>query len=642
MKEYQMVHRILGFFVPLTIFSSCLQSEQCRADFYAVSVDEPTKKISHNDIQRSSLLKRLTRHNNSFAFQNNTSNSSYNLVHNPRACASWKVADYWNAALELFGRAYPRGVVVTLPPEYKCFCTDDNYQYYIHDQERYYIMEQWQLYDYSEFWSFIQNYPDYEQCIMAIHDIMSHDRSMYDQLSPTAIDRIKSEVSKIALERQQREAVIRESQRRSCVREAFSSHINNLHQEAYEQSQLASFYARYDFETEYLEKRRAALDDIRQRGAFYEIRSYAVSPHLEEILGKKGYECASYKALYGNQVQQLVHQDCITLAEKICIIPDTSFMYEQKDALVDCIDAARDYNQAGLTHKAVIINDFCRSLLDYGTAILTGATQGIVAAVRDCSEHPIQTALCVAAGEYVLAYQLCKVMFNVAEIGITSLHNVEKGIQKWNDFVEPISNIIDALYNKEVSLRDAAQGVTQFAFHWKAQNKLLGGLGKFYKATKAKALAFAEKNQLSSPEHYLATPEGHVFRVHGCSEKITQNSERLRESIGSIENSAHNAVYYENLKKVLREEQYTSIIKCTKHGLESLMKRFIPEEVSAIINGADFIKIQNDGARALIKKVNENYAIITINPETNLVITGINNLNYQSLVKLGKNYGWEL
>ena len=162
-----------------------------------------------------------------------------------------------------------------------------------------------------------------------------------------------------------------------------------------------------------------------------------------------------------------------------------------------------------------------------------GAAQGVVGAVQDCLEHPIQTVLCIAAGEYVLAYQLCKVLFKVAEIGITSLYNVEKSTQKWNDFVEPVSNIIDALYNKEVSLRDAVKGATQFAVHWKAQNKLLGGLGKFYKATKAKALEFAAKHPFALPEQYLASPEGITYKA-----SLVAENNKLPAHCGKVSSSS--------------------------------------------------------------------------------------------------------
>lgn len=128
-------------------------------------------------------------------FSNN--NSVYNLIDNPSACATWKVANYWSAALELFGRPYPLHQIIHLPPEYKCFCTDDKYQYYIHDSERYIIMEQWPLYDYSEFWSFMKNYPDYEKCIVAIDDIVRHDYTIRQKLSSQAIQRIHNEVQRI-------------------------------------------------------------------------------------------------------------------------------------------------------------------------------------------------------------------------------------------------------------------------------------------------------------------------------------------------------------------------------------------------------------------------------------------------------------
>ena len=185
------------------------------------------------------------------------------------------------------------------------------------------------------------------------------------------------------------------------------------------------------------------------------------------LLQQNGCDVNNYRACCGNQIQQLVHQDCLILLEQIADISPLSYIYEHKNSFVQCIDAARDYNQAGLTGKAITITDFCDALLDYSKAIIVGAAQGVaeglIGVAQDVVEHPIKTLIAAAAGEYIVAYQLCKMLYNVAEIGVTTLCDPSEGAQKWNDYIEPINKLVTALYNKEISLQSSVTGVTQFA-----------------------------------------------------------------------------------------------------------------------------------------------------------------------------------
>lgn len=519
----------------VTTFLSCIS--QCGAygpHFVAKSRDAPVSE-SHRVFQNSKIVQKLLHSDNYVAplYPSSSKNSSaYNVFNNHRACATWSTANYWDAVLQLFGRPYPLHQQVNLPPEYKCFCTDAAHQYYIHDAERYAIMEQWPLYEYPAFWSFIQNYPDYQDCMLAINDIIANDYAVQQQLSFQAVQRIQNEAQRISQQRWRHEVML-EQQQRGVMQNTFAGQASQLYQEASEYSEFLELRTQYGFgDSEYLKKRQAIVADIQHRGACYEKKSYAMPQSAQELLRKHGHDTTLYTTFYGNQLQQLVHQECIALLEQTSVVSVASIAHRHKDALVDCIDAAREYNQAGLTQKALHVTDFCRALLDYGKAILTGAVHGVIGAAQDCLEHPIQTALCVAAGEYVLAYQLCKVVFNVAEIGVTSLINTERGAKKLHDYLQPLNAVIDALYNKEVSVRDAVQGVTQCAVHWKAQGKLLRGLGKFYKTTKVKALEFAAKNPLASPEQYMVTPEGFVCRVAGepdLSNKVEGISKQLSD-----------------------------------------------------------------------------------------------------------------
>lgn len=344
----------------------------------------------------------------------------------------------------------------------------------------------------------------------------------------------------------------RKTNESGAMRKIFSEQAQNIYLEISQYKELSKICKGYGLnDGNYLDKRIAVIDDLQQNGAIYKMQSYTMQEGAKELLRKNGHDDTAYKKCYGNQLQHLIHQDCITLVERVSAAKSSNAAYVHKDALVDCIDAARKYNQAGFSEKALHVTDFCRSLLDYGKAVLEGAVQGIVGATTDCINHPIQTALYVAAGEYMFAYQLCKVTFNIADIGFTSLINSERGAQKWNDFIEPLTTIIDTIYSKEASLRDVIKDTTQLAVQWQAQAQLLSGLGKFYKTTKDKAIDFLKKNPKALPEQYLVTPEGCVLKVAGEPE-LHNKVEGIKKQVSDKIDGKNNG---RNINKNQKKEQ---------------------------------------------------------------------------------------
>lgn len=296
------------------------------------------------------------------------------------------------------------------------------------------------------------------------------------------------------------------------MRNIFAARVGNIYKEISEYKELSNICKICGLnDGAWLDKRIAVIDDMQKRGVIYEARLYKMQESVRDIF-------FTPDKFYGNQLQHVVHQDSITLIERILAAEKPSIVYTYREALIDFINAAHCYNEAGFTQKAFLINDFCRSVLDYGNAILEGAVQGFVGTTKDCIENPFQSELCVAADEYLLAYQLCRVVFNVAEIELIPLVNVEHDKQKWNDFLAPVSKIIETLRDKHYSLFDPAKDGASFSVHYFAQRRLSSGLGKFFETIKVNALDFIEKNPKISPKEYLAKQEGLIFKVALLSE----------------------------------------------------------------------------------------------------------------------------
>jgi hypothetical protein len=297
------------------------------------------------------------------------------------------------------------------------------------------------------------------------------------------------------------------------VRTTFDAQRDILMQESHEWQVVREIYQEEQVgNTTRIERRIQALNRIDNGQVFYTEQSYTFSSSAIQLIQQTGGDSANYHNNYGNQFQQTIHQECIDGIEQLANMHPSAILHPYKQGIAGCFDAAREYNQAGLTSQAATITDFCWSLLDYGKAIAEGAIDGVIGAVRDIAEHPLEATLCAVAGEYVLAYQLSKVLYNVADIGITALVDADRAAQKWNDYIAPVTQLIDAIGNRQITVRDALKGATQFAVQWKTQDKLLKGLGTICSTAKTKAIEFAKKNPLSTPQDYMSTPEGILFK----------------------------------------------------------------------------------------------------------------------------------
>lgn len=298
--------------------------------------------------------------------------------------------------------------------------------------------------------------------------------------------------------------------KQEATRTIFDQQREHLQQLSDEWLQVQDMYQDFDLGDDgRYERRQQAIHDMSNNGGcIYETKSYRISPETAQFIRNMGTDDTVYQACYGNQLQQVIHQEYIDGLNRLAALPESSIIHPYQESIAYCFDAAREYNQAGTVDKATMITDFCWSLLDYGKAIAEGAALGMVGAVQDTLENPGQALLCALAGECVLAYQVSKVLYNVADIGITYTFDAKRGKQKWDDYVAPVAQLIDAINNKELSLRDGIKSATQFAVQWKAQGKLLKGMNKFCTIAKTKALEFAKNNPLAVPEQYMATPEG--------------------------------------------------------------------------------------------------------------------------------------
>jgi hypothetical protein len=323
------------------------------------------------------------------------------------------------------------------------------------------------------------------------------------------------------------------------VRDKLSQSFEELYQKKEEYVEQAQWLERYACgNVQRIHDRIAALEDIKSTGVQYAVQQYQLSPQAQDAIQKAGYRKLKYNRFVGNQLQRVIHQDCINLVEGIIIIPDKSIAHPYANALLTCTDSAREYNMLGDLRKAMDITDFCWSLIDhgknllaqaadavanaaieYGQAIGHGCIGGAVGAAtgiaQEIYEHPWQTLASVVAGEAMFSFAIGKLIANVADIGITyCCIDVDKGVKKFEEFIQPITDLIAALTQaQQQGGAQAVQCVTHIATQLWAQALLFKGMTQFCDVLKSKALTFAKNNPLVSFDAYAQTSDGSVIKV---------------------------------------------------------------------------------------------------------------------------------
>ncbi len=304
---------------------------------------------------------------------------------------------------------------------------------------------------------------------------------------------------------------------------------------------------RLDVYNEITQNNYMACPSKLQRSRAFVRKSYNLNNNVTQLLSQYGHDTARFAQCYGNEFHHTIHQESLDMLDHIHNLPHNSILYDHQEALVDFTVAMVDYNHEFMCDKAMTVGDLCWTLLDYGQAVAEGAALGVYSAAHDLITNPLNTAVSMVASKPLLLYQLSKVLYNVADIGLTALVDIKGGQKKWNTYTEPLNNIIDAIHKKEITLRDAIKGGTAFVVGWRAQGKLLGGLGKFCNTIQQKSFNFIKNNPRLKPAEYLTTPEGLLFKVT-ISDPSNSAIEKLKNSL-SVVNQTSLAIlkdgYYE-------------------------------------------------------------------------------------------------
>lgn len=223
------------------------------------------------------------------------------------------------------------------------------------------------------------------------------------------------------------------------------------------------------------------------------------------------------------------------------------------------------------------------------------------------------------AGEYVLAYQVGKLLGEVASIGLTYMHNHQEGADEWQNFIQPVTDLVTALETKQYAVRDALKVGSQITTQLIVQQKLLNGLNGLFSKAADKVVAFARKNPLAHPEELATTPEGILVKACEQEPPYVDASQPLEppaitDSVDCITNCKWDRV----TRKIefTRWEKEGIEINGTKYfPTEHFMKRIISSGRKDI-NPYDIIEAIEKGV--FFEMVND--CLLYINPKTEVKI----------------------
>lgn len=442
-------------------------------------------------------------------------------------------------------------------------------------------------------------------------------------------------------------------------------------------------------------------EDIKQHGARFELITYTLPSQLKNFLQGQELDSSKYASLYGHQLQQEIHKNVIEQAFKAdkilqSLSPESASLYQAHRVGVQLFDAGRAKNAAGDMESALTLTNFSSQLFNYidnclatiensihtarinsdiylegqptAQRALLAVAEGAVHGVRGFTNvvfHPqqiitgLQNLVATAIKFTKLQDHIDNTLVQAGDEcwGIRNLDAYQRATQEVNTMIAPVINAIKEGI-KNTSVEDGIKQVTAGIVEAELFGSALAKAEELAQCTKAKILESIPASH-SLPEIVAVTAEGiearipHAAENYALSEHVT-SPETAQKGVKSTQEfipASNIESYcppscvnqYEKLKEALKIEEFTSIIKCTEHGLQRLIERgFEPDEIRSLFLKPDYIRMQNDGAKVFIQKIEDRFRIIVFNEKTGELVTALKNTTEKKIINLGENYGWKL
>ncbi len=260
------------------------------------------------------------------------------------------------------------------------------------------------FYDNPNFCAYLKTLPKYKDHINRLHKEFHHCRKCKKRiLKETGFSekKFKNIICQFHEQLQHEEKLTQQRKRQN--KRKLKSKRNQKHKIPEDQlNQLQKLYAQYkqkqvpqivvdkSLNNRIIEDRKNALADTLTENMPWKEKLYTLKPQAKELLNSQNLDKFNYEVCYGNEIQQQLHGEFVTIVNKASEIRNAT------DA--DIMRLVASMSEVGLecTHKghiqqATTLANACWTFLDYGKAIAMGAFEGVVLDQVDMIIHPVQT-----------------------------------------------------------------------------------------------------------------------------------------------------------------------------------------------------------------------------------------------------------
>lgn len=413
---------------------------------------------------------------------------------------------------------------------------------------------------------------------------------------------------------------------------------------------------------------REIITQIEAGNIDHRTAAYTLDTATRQLLIHNNSNPDKFTSCTGNQLQQYIHQDLIA------VLQAANHYYVQRSVdsgnqeifktIVLFADVSCDYNNAHDVLNAILLADWCWSAVGVlqkvgeGIAgciiktpqIVNAAFQGVAEGFINTGTillHPQKSfnELCTAVKE--LAKCSAKVIAHVANVDYYLEHDSVEGHAYFKEFADTALRVGQALQQQaeHVTVEGVVCKTTTVMTEGVLQCKIMNQFGILFSNafSKAQKLANVAANELlPATEVLVATAEGIEVAVAKETLPLLKNEiEAAKWYVKEYE--ANNFAQYVKLFHQLADEQITSVIKVTKHGLKRLIERgFEPEEIIDCITKTTHHRMQIDGAKVFIRQLEDDVFNVIVMNDFDEVVSCFKTIDRKDLISMSKNYGYEL
>jgi hypothetical protein len=433
-----------------------------------------------------------------------------------------------------------------------------------------------------------------------------------------------------------------------------------------------------------LNNRTHALAAVANDPTACRLQVHALKPEVCNLLRSHGIDPEQFTECIGNEVQQQLRAEFVSILNQIITVPSNTSTQPLLDMVTTCTYTGSFHAQQNNIEKAFSLADCAWAALDCATyicmdgvdtakekipEIAEGILEGCMKAVYNTANMIIDPIGTLKGMREAFSHLgKCLVTLVVSFDHPEDLHLYDSEVleaksELRKEIVENITKVVSQMGAKEVASLATESFVSglitnlgiNLISHYaqtplnqavkiakEVKEKVSDKSKKVFSAARQKVIE--KLGHIGEKKPVMTTPEGvkvsvpkGVGSLHNTIDNVNEAGDKIKPL-----DYGHSVIQYEELKQALRIEEFTSIVKVTKHGLQRLMERYTVEEAQALFGNPTYLRTQADGAKVFIKEIGKRYNLAVINLTTGEVVTALNKIDKKAVINLGKNYGWEL